>query len=83
MNGLSDKISEWLQEVIEPDKLQSIYSLVKGTVKIYISHQWQRFYGTGGLTEKFIVEHLNNPMPDFWNETMGKALEQFIKGMGG
>jgi hypothetical protein len=29
------------------------------------------------------VEHLNNPMPDVWSDTVGRALQEFIKGMGG
>lgn len=83
MNELSNNITEYLKQILDPDKMQNLYSLAKGTVKIYLSHEWQKFYGHGCQMMRFINEHLNNSMPDYWNETTGQALQEFLKGLGG
>jgi ABC-type enterochelin transport system permease subunit len=89
INQLSQNISDWLQSVLTPDKMQSVQDFITDNFNRVAHHKLDLYFGyigikpgSGQLTRS-IFDIFSSPMPDVWTETTGKAVEQFIKAMGG
>jgi hypothetical protein len=83
MNELSQRITEWLQSVLTPEKCETAINYINDNLS-KVAETFTSFIGIGnGQVFKFLSDQLNAPMPDVWNETTGKALEQFLRSMGG
>lgn len=83
INELSDKISNWLQNTLTPDKMQPIQDFINNRFHEVVQHKINLYTGYIGLSKENFLQHLHTPMPDIWNETTGKAIEQLIKSLGG
>jgi hypothetical protein len=84
-NQLSDNISAWFQQNLTPDKLQPVKDFINNTIDKLYNASWM------GINQEeihrqitqFFTDSINSPMPAVWQDTTGKALEQFIKAFGG
>jgi hypothetical protein len=88
INQVSDNITKWFAEHLTPDKLQAFqdrineacFGAFNHNVQFYLSHL---HIGNSELTLKLINGGLGLPMPDYFNETMGRTLQEIVRGMGG
>jgi hypothetical protein len=82
-----DRISEWLKSVLTPERMEAVKSAMDNffidNISRVAQHKIDLYLSYLGIHKGDIVQHLNNPMPDVWTETVGKAFAEFLKGMGG
>jgi hypothetical protein len=83
INQISDNISKWLEQTLTPDRMQTVQDFISDRFNEVVQHKISLYLDYLGITKDNIIQHLNSPMPDVWNETTGKAVEQLIRTLGG